>query len=134
MLIRNPEYADHRRKILIIDDLERILRMVTSWIEGAGYLVLTAQDGRTGIEMAVAEQPDLVIVDLIMPGMDGCEVARALQADLRTRAIPLLLMTVPMSGAMQDWGRQGGRFLVEMNSAGRSANSGVVSAPPSSQE
>src|SRR5439155_16173904 len=62
--------------ILVVDDEPRIVRLVRSNLEPAGYKVLTAADGEQGLRMAEMHDPDLIVLDIMMPGMDGWEVCR----------------------------------------------------------
>lgn len=68
-------------RILIIDDDQDVRNILQSFLSGAGYTVLEAEDGESGLEMAVLEQPDLILLDINMPGMDGIEVCRKLRSD-----------------------------------------------------
>ncbi|GIW40545.1 MAG: hypothetical protein KatS3mg076_1122 [Candidatus Binatia bacterium] len=82
-------------KALVVDDdpdLRRIVRM-TLERAGLGLTVLTAQDGEEALALAQVESPDVVILDLSMPGMDGFEVCRRLRADVKTAFLPVLMLT-----------------------------------------
>ena len=81
------------RVVLIEDDadLRRVVQLTLQF--GASWIVQTAPDGPTGIDMVKREQPDIILVDLMMPGMDGYEVCRRLIADETTRRIPIVLLT-----------------------------------------
>ncbi len=81
-----------RKKILLIDDSETIL-MMERMILGQGYDIVTAKDGRSGIEKALAEKPDLILLDVVMPNMDGFEVCRLLRAEEVTRVTPIVMVT-----------------------------------------
>jgi CheY-like chemotaxis protein len=80
-------------KVLVVDDEQDSLDLVQTLLETEGYSVVTAFDGLTALDMAEAEQPDLIILDLAMPTMSGYEVAEQLQADPLTRNIPILCLT-----------------------------------------
>lgn len=69
-------------RILVIDDDSAIRKTVRRILERAGYEVLDAEDGRTGLALARSEQPDLIITDLIMPEVEGIETIQALQEEL----------------------------------------------------
>ncbi len=77
-------------KILVVDDEQRIVRLVRSYLEQAGYAVVEANDGQTALIQARREKPDLVVLDLGLPGMDGLEVARILR---RERDTPIIMLT-----------------------------------------
>ncbi|MFA5976287.1 MAG: response regulator [Elusimicrobiota bacterium] len=80
-------------KILIIDDDPNILRMLGFLLVKEGHTVSVARDGQSGIEMAREEWPDLIILDVMMPGMDGFCVSGALFKDPEMRRIPILVLT-----------------------------------------
>ena len=63
-----------KKKILIIDDTEFMTKLISDILKNAGYDVVSASDGKQGIQKVREEKPDLVILDVIMPGMDGYEV------------------------------------------------------------
>ena len=84
--------SDHSAsaKILYIDD-DSVLRMIVSLIlEGQGFQVRTADNGSEGLEMALEWLPNLILMDLMMPIMDGFQAAEGLQVDPRTRHIPII--------------------------------------------
>lgn len=77
-------------KILLIDDDHLIIEPLSRALQYAGYAVETADNGRSGLDLAIAQKPDLVILDVLMPQMDGWEVCKA----LRTRStVPILMLT-----------------------------------------
>ncbi len=79
--------------ILIVDDMPANLDVVTSHLERQGYCAVVAQSGDEGIERAEFVQPDLILLDVMMPGPDGFETCRRLKANPRTRDIPVIFMT-----------------------------------------
>jgi two-component system phosphate regulon response regulator PhoB len=79
--------------ILVVDDEEDILDLLTFNLERAEFEVLRAGDGNTGLQVALAQVPDLIVLDLMLPGRDGYEVFKELKADARTREIPVLMLT-----------------------------------------
>jgi CheY-like chemotaxis protein len=79
--------------ILIVDDDPEIVSMLSTRLTSRGYRVSTAGDGRTAIERAKRERPDLVLLDVMMPGKSGWEVARALKQDPVTQAIKIVMVT-----------------------------------------
>jgi DNA-binding response OmpR family regulator len=81
-------------RILVIDDNQAIVNLLRGVLTHAGYIVLTANDGATGLEIAQRELPDLIILDIVMPGMNGYQVCWRLQQDQRTVKIPVLILTV----------------------------------------
>ena len=78
-------------KILIIEDEANIVQLIRLYLEQAGFTVLAASDGAAGLELHAREHPDLVILDLMLPKMDGIEVARKLRAV--GKATPILMLT-----------------------------------------
>jgi two-component system, cell cycle response regulator len=80
-------------RILVIDDIEANVRLLEAKLTAEYYDVMTAFDGPTGLAMAASEHPDIVLLDVMMPGMDGLEVCRRLKDDPLTRHIPVVLVT-----------------------------------------
>jgi len=80
-------------RILIADDEPRIREAITLILEREGYAVLVAEDGQEAFEIGLREQPDLVLLDVMMPRMDGFEACHRLRAHYRTRHIPILMLT-----------------------------------------
>lgn len=79
--------------ILVVDDEPDIVRVVTRIMESCGYQVITAQDGFEALSAAQADKPDVIILDLNLPGMNGFEVCHRLRSSEATRAIPIVMMT-----------------------------------------
>ena len=77
-------------KILVVDDEAKIVRLVRSYLEQSGFTVVEANDGQTALIQARREKPDLVVLDLGLPGIDGLEVARTLR---RERDTPIIMLT-----------------------------------------
>jgi len=80
-------------KILVVDDIEANVRLLAAKLEAEYYDVLTAYDGATALELAAGHAPDIVLLDVMMPGMDGFAVCRRLKDDPLTRHIPVVLVT-----------------------------------------
>jgi DNA-binding response OmpR family regulator len=80
-------------KVLIIDDDVDTLRLVGLMLERQGYEIAAASSGEQGIEKARQEHPDVILLDIMMPGMDGYEVARRLRADAASKDTPILMFT-----------------------------------------
>lgn len=79
--------------ILIVEDEIDIANLVAFNLERSGFQVTIASDGREGLEKVLQEQPSLVILDLMLPGMDGYQVLKEMQRDSRSHAIPVLMLT-----------------------------------------
>jgi len=80
-------------RILVIDDIDANVRLLEAKLTADYYEVLTATDGVTGLAIAASEQPDIILLDVMMPGMDGFQVCKRLKEDPATRHIPVVLVT-----------------------------------------
>jgi two-component system cell cycle response regulator len=80
-------------RILVVDDVEANVRLLEAKLTADYYDVITASDGPTALARAAADQPDIVLLDVMMPGMDGFQVCRRLKDDPETRHIPVVLVT-----------------------------------------
>ena len=80
-------------RILVVDDIDANVRLLEAKLQAEYYDVLTASDGERALEVAAIEKPDLVLLDVMMPGMDGFEVCRRLKNEAATRHIPVVLVT-----------------------------------------
>ena len=87
------------RKILAVDDEKHIVRLVQVNLERAGYEVVTANDGKEALEKVSEENPDLVVLDVMMPYMDGFEVLQNLRRNPSTRDIPVIMLTAKAQDA-----------------------------------
>lgn len=81
------------RKILIIEDEREILELVKLYLEKEGFRTLTAVNGMDGLKLARTEHPDLIILDLMLPEMDGIEVYKKVRGERATTTIPILMLT-----------------------------------------
>jgi two-component system alkaline phosphatase synthesis response regulator PhoP/two-component system response regulator VicR len=99
------------KKILVVDDEKPIVRLVQVNLEHAGYEVVTAYDGKEALEKVEQEKPDLIILDVMMPQMDGFEVMQRLQANPKTRDIPVIMLTAKAQDADVFRGWQSGVTL-----------------------
>jgi two-component system response regulator ResD len=93
-----PEDVGPRRRILVVDDEPTIREVVGQYLELEGYAVMQAADGLEALRLAEAHPPDLVILDLMLPGIDGLEVCRRLRA---VSAVPILMLTARAEEADQ---------------------------------
>lgn len=80
-------------KLLVIEDDQVLAGLLQLMMEREGFIVASALDGAEGLKKAKEESPDLVILDIMMPGMDGYEVCRHLRADPQTAHLPILMLT-----------------------------------------
>lgn len=86
------EYAK-RPLILAVDDTPENLELLAKILEGQGYELALAVDGQQALELAAEKKPDLILLDILMPGMDGIEVCRRFKADPATQSIPIIFIT-----------------------------------------
>ncbi len=94
--------------ILIVDDSEAQLYALAKIVESEGYNVATALTGEDGVAAAKASPPDLILMDIVMPGMSGFQATRALSKEDRTRNIPVIFVTTKNQETDRIWGmRQG---------------------------
>ena len=82
-----------KKKILIVEDNEQNLYLTTFLLEKQGHDVVQARNGQEGVDLAVAERPDLILLDIQLPVMDGYEVAGSLKQARETRSIPIVAVT-----------------------------------------
>jgi len=87
------------KTILVVDDERHIVRLVQVNLERAGYEVTTAYDGVEALEAVQAEIPDMIILDVMMPRMDGFEALKKLRADDKTKEIPVIMLTAKAQDA-----------------------------------
>jgi twitching motility two-component system response regulator PilH len=100
-------------KILIIDDSPTDVRVFTTLLEGAGHTVSAVSTAEEGVERVRADLPDLVIMDVIMPGMNGFQATRTLTRDPATSAVPIVMITTKSMETDRVWGlRQGARAFI----------------------
>ena len=96
-----PANARRRGSVLVVDDDPTILRLLRVFLERQGFAVLTALEGSHALALARRTLPDLVLADLMLPGMDGRELRQHLLADLRTAGIPVILITADVTVTAQ---------------------------------
>ena len=87
------------KKILAVDDEKHIVRLVQVNLERQGYEVITASDGKEALEKVASEKPDLLVLDVMMPYMDGFEVLQNLRRNPETREIPVIMLTAKAQDA-----------------------------------
>ncbi len=88
------------RRVLVIDDETDACNLVAAFLEPLGYGILVAESGEAGLALAATESPDMIILDLMMPDMDGYEVCRALRRRPETRQIPVIMITASPDPAL----------------------------------
>ena len=85
--------TEQKKKILLVDDEPDLVQLVSLRLQAAGYEVEVAYDGQQALDQVKKVKPDLIILDLMLPKMDGYKVCRLLKFDERTRNIPILIFT-----------------------------------------
>lgn len=103
------------KTILIVDDSPTEANIVRSILENAGYQVEWAEDANQGIKMAIEKQPQLILMDVVMPGMSGFQATRKLTKDPQTQNIPILMLTTKDQESDQYWGMKNGakKYMVK---------------------
>jgi two-component system alkaline phosphatase synthesis response regulator PhoP len=81
------------RTILVVDDEPQIAQIARDYLDRAGFRVLIASDGQQALRLVRSEQPSLIVLDLMLPEIDGLDVTRTLRSDPATRAIPIIMLT-----------------------------------------
>lgn len=99
------------KKILVVDDESDIVETIKMRLEANGYTVLTAVDGNEGYRKAKTDSPDLIILDLMLPGIDGYQVCRLLKFDENYRRIPIIMLTAKSQEEDKMWGEKAGADL-----------------------
>jgi len=99
------------QKILIVDDSPGELQLIRKILSQAGYMIITAADGEEGIEKAFSEQPDLILLDILMPKKTGFQACRAIKSSPETRHIPVILLSSKTQPADKFWGMKQGADL-----------------------
>jgi two-component system alkaline phosphatase synthesis response regulator PhoP/two-component system response regulator VicR len=104
-----------KRKILVVDDQKHIVRLVQVTLERAGYEVACAYDGVEALEQVAKDLPDMVVLDVMMPRMDGFEVLQRLQADPKLQTIPVIMLTAKAQDAdiFKGWSQGVSSYLVK---------------------
>jgi len=112
MQARQP---DIMAKVLVVDDSPTELHLFTRYLQAGGHQTLTAEDGEAGIAAARSERPDLILMDVVMPGLNGFQATRKISRDPATRDIPVVMITTKDQETDREWGlRQGARaYLVK---------------------
>lgn len=96
------------KTILIVDDSPTEARVVRTMLEEAGYEVIWAAAADRGIHIAIEQRPDLILMDVVMPGMSGFQATRKLTRNPETRNIPILMLTTKDQKTDEIWGMRNG--------------------------
>lgn len=100
--------TDAQKKILVADDEEDIKMVLQMYLENNGYEVVTAFDGLDAVSKIRDERPDLVLMDIMMPVIDGVEVTRQIKADETTKDIPVIMLTAAAQSSMVEKAMEAG--------------------------
>ena len=95
-------------KVLIVDDSPTEIHIFTKALESGGYQVVVASDGEEGVAKAKSELPQLILMDVVMPGLNGFQATRKIHRDPATKEIPVIIVTTKDQDTDREWGmRQG---------------------------
>ncbi len=98
---RQPK--DRAITVLVVDDSRTVVHGLRSVLEQDGYHVIEAFDGMTAIELAKAHQPDIILMDVIMPGLNGFQATRKIRKDPTTHSIPIIIISATEQPTEQFW-------------------------------
>ena len=105
--------GENMARILIVDDSPSQLMGIRRIVESLGHEALTAEDGAAGVEAAKRELPDLILMDVVMPNLNGFQATRSITRDPATKHIPVVLVTTKDQETDKVWGmRQGARAYI----------------------
>jgi twitching motility two-component system response regulator PilH len=107
------EHEAHMARILIVDDSQSQLLGLKRIVEKLGHEVISAEDGAHGVEVAKREIPDLILMDVVMPNLNGFQATRTISKEPKTSHIPIILVTTKDQETDRVWGmRQGAKAYV----------------------
>ena len=103
------------QKVLVVDDSPTDLHVITGYLESNGYTAMSAKTGEEALAKANEDKPDLILMDVVMPGMNGYEATRALHKNPDTASIPIMIISSKGQDTDKIWGmRQGAKdYLVK---------------------
>lgn len=97
-----------KRKILIVDDEPDMVENTRLFLDHKGHEVLSAFDGEEGLRIARQERPDIILLDVMMPKINGYQVCRELKGDAETKSIPIIMLTAKAQESDKSWGKEVG--------------------------
>ncbi|MDX1504086.1 MAG: response regulator [Spongiibacter sp.] len=107
-------------RVLIVDDSPTEILKITQILHKRGYEVITAASGEEGVEMVKTEMPDVVLMDIVMPGLNGFQATRQLSRDPQTSGVPVIIVTTKSQDTDRLWGqRQGAKGYITKPVDGR---------------
>jgi CheY-like chemotaxis protein len=124
----------HEIKILCVDDDPLILQMLGDILRLRGYTVVTATDGETGLDATARERPDLILLDVMMPGIDGFEVCRLLKADAIMKSVPIVFLTAMNDATLSTRALEAGAVLALQKTADTKTVFGTIEAALASRK
>ena len=101
--------------ILAVDDLPENIELLEAYLAGQGYEIVTAANGEEALEKLSGNQIDLILLDIIMPGMDGFEVTRRVRSDDKNRLLPIIIVTAPREREARVKGIEAGVMIFFQN-------------------
>src|SRR5258708_35979129 len=99
LCIQEPTVARVAKTVLVVDDEPGIVTIVRDYLEKAGFHVLTAGDGETALRLARLERPNLMVLDLMLPGIDGLDIIRGLRGDPALHLMSVIMLTARVEEA-----------------------------------
>ena len=96
------------KKILIVDDSPTELKMIINTFSDHGYDIITASDGEEAVKKAIGEKPDLIVLDVIMPKMNGFQACRKIKSTPESQHIPIIMLTSKSEKSDEFWGKKQG--------------------------
>jgi two-component system, cell cycle response regulator DivK len=108
LLSRSADEAGVTKRILVVEDQDDNLQILRDLLTSAGFDILEAKDGEAGVRTAVAERPDLILMDIQLPVLDGYAATRRIKADPALRAIPIIVVTSYALSGDEDKAREAG--------------------------
>ena len=97
-----------KKRILVVEDEESLLKLESILFTSKGYAVTGVRDGKSALEAVAASRPDLVVLDLMLPDLDGFEVCRAIKGNPATSSLPVIMLTAKKSSLDLERGKQAG--------------------------
>lgn len=96
------------KRVLVVDDSTTETHHISNILNKHGYEVVAAETGEAGVEIAKKESPDLVLMDIVMPGINGFQATRQLHRDPQTKSIPVVMVTTKNQDSDREWSRKQG--------------------------
>ena len=96
------------QKILVVDDSPTEMKLILAALQGLNCSIVTADDGQQALKTVIAEKPDLIIMDVVMPNMDGFQACRTLKSSADFKHVPVILLTSKNQKADEFWGKKQG--------------------------